>query len=176
MELTIAICDDETAFLADLYNRVKQIISEYGYECNIIGFDSSNEFIEYCKKYDVDIIMADIDIPDKDGFTAVKELQKQKPDIAVIFVSAHEELAYQSFYYNPFQFVSKADMGRLESVLIDLIGKISNRRQQKDIIHIEADGHIINININEVMYFICILSTWTHISSQAYKIISDRQR
>ena len=152
MELTIAICDDETAFLADLYNRVKQIISEYGYECNIIGFDSSNEFIEYCKKYDVDIIMADIDIPDKDGFTAVKELQKQKPDIAVIFVSAHEELAYQSFYYNPFQFVSKADMDRLESVLIDLIGKISNRRQHKDVIHIEADGHIINININEVMY------------------------
>ncbi len=97
MELTIAICDDETAFLADLYNRVKQIISEYGYECNIIGFDSSNEFIEYCKKYDVDIIMADIDIPDKDGFTAVKELQKQKPDIAVIFVSAHEELAISRF-------------------------------------------------------------------------------
>ncbi|MCH5213262.1 MAG: response regulator transcription factor [Oscillospiraceae bacterium] len=152
MKLTIAICDDEVTFLDDLYNRVEQIVSKYNYKCNIIEFDNSGEFTNYCKKNIVDIILADIDIPDKDGFTAVKELQEQQPDIPVIFVSAHEELAYQSFYYNPFQFVSKADLDRLEHVLIDLIQKIERRKQQKDIVHIEAEGNIVDINVNEVMY------------------------
>lgn len=152
MGLTIAICDDEITFLGDLYNRVEQIVSEYHYECNIIEFDNSSEFIKYCKKNIVDIILVDIDIPDKDGFTAVKELQEQQPDIPVIFVSAHEELAYQSFYYNPFQFVSKADLDRLEHVLIDLIRKLERRRQQQNIIHIEVDGNIVDINANTVMY------------------------
>ena len=148
----IAICDDEIVFLEQLYNRVEQIMSRYNYPCEIIDFGDSHDFTQYCKKNIVDIILADIDIPDKDGFTAIKELQEQQPDIAVIFVSAHEELAYQSFYYNPFQFVSKADLARLDDILIDLIRKLKRRREQKDIIHIEADDNIIDINVNEVMY------------------------
>ena len=148
----IAICDDEIVFLELLYDQVERIMAKHNYPCEIIDFSDSYEFTQYCRKNIVDVILADIDIPDKDGFTAVKELQEQQPDIAVIFVSAHEELAYQSFYYNPFQFVSKADLDRLDDILIDLIRKLKRRREQKDVIHIEADDNIIDINVNEVMY------------------------
>ena len=150
--VNIIICDDELNFLEYLYSRVEQIMLNHGYSCKIVEFSDSYEFIQYCKKNIVDVILVDIDMPKKDGFAAVRELQKQKPDIAVIFVSAHEELAYQSFKYNPFQFVSKADLDRLEDVLVYLMRKVRRRREHKDIIHIKLVENIIDINVNEVMY------------------------
>lgn len=148
----IAICDDEMLFLRQLYNKVENIMSMNNYQCDIVDFDNSHELVKYCKKNLVDVILADIDMPDKDGFTAVKELQEQQPDIAIIFVSAHEELAYQSFYYNPFQFISKADLDRLDDVLISLIQKIKRRKEHQDIIQLVAEDNVILINVNEVMY------------------------
>ncbi len=156
MEITfnIVICDDEINFLELIYTKVKNITERYNYLCEIIDFDNSNEFIRYCKKNIVDIILIDIDMPSKDGFAAVKELQEHQPDIGVIFVSAHEELAYQAFKCNPYQFVSKADLGRLDSVLIELIFKIKHRKESQDIIHININNDIININVKDTVYLL----------------------
>lgn len=148
----IAICDDEIAFLEKIYNQVKNIMEKNNCLVEIIDFDNSSDFIHYCKKNIVDIILVDIDMPNKNGFESVRELQEQQPDIAVIFISAHEELAYQSFYYNPYQFVSKADLGRLDNILIELVDKINRRKNQQNIIHINIDDNIIDINVDEAVY------------------------
>lgn len=152
MMFKIAICDDELMFLEYLYNRVEQIMLRYNFDYEIADFSDSDAFIQYCRKNIVDVVLVDIDMPKKDGFSAIKELQVQQPDIAVIFVSAHEELAYQSFQYNPFQFISKADPERLDDVFVYLMRKIRQRKYQKEIIHIKLAENIVDINVNEVMY------------------------
>ena len=151
-KLNIVICDDDLNFLKYLYDRVEQIMLCYNCTYEITEFSCSDEFIQYCRKNVVDVILVDIDMPKKDGFLAVKELQVQQPDIAVIFVSAHEELAYQSFQYNPFQFISKADLDRLDDVLIYLMRKIRYKKEYKEIVHLNIAGNVTNINVNEVMY------------------------
>ncbi len=152
MLFNIAICDDELSFLEYLYQHVEDCLSKYNYTYEIVDFLDSNEFIQYCRRNIADIVLVDIDMPKKDGFQAIKELQEKQPDLAVIFVSAHEELAYQSFKYNPFQFVSKADLDRLEEVLLYTVRKIEQRKTQKDIVHIMSGNSMIDINVKEVMY------------------------
>ncbi len=150
--IKIAICDDELVFLEKLYDMVERIMTEHNYLCEIIDFDDSREFISHCRKNHTDIILADIDMPGKDGFEAICELQKQQPDISVIFVSAHEELAYRSFYYNPYQFVSKNDLHRLNGILPGLVQELSRKREASEIVYIFLGEKIVSLNVNKVAY------------------------
>lgn len=121
MNISLAICDDDALFLDALEKHVLKIASSVGCECTIQKLYSGAELINYCNAKPVDIIITDIDMPDiyapnsdaqsnTDGFTAAKQLQARYPNIETVFVSAHEELAYQSFRYRPFSFISKRDL------------------------------------------------------------------
>ena len=66
-------------------------------------------------------------------------------------MTAHSEFAYQAYDYNPFCFVNKTDLKRLNRVLTQLIDKIETRKQQTDIIHLQFDN-LVDIDINNVIY------------------------
>lgn len=73
-----------------------------------------------------------IDIANTEGFKIAQEIQVLYSNIEIVFVSSHEELAYQAFGYRPFSFVSKRDLQRLDDDLGELIDKI---KLQKKIIY-----------------------------------------
>ena len=129
-------------FLDSLYKRVVEIAMRNNCKCEITELYSGNELTDYCKNHSVDIILTDIDMPDisntgryqtpnMEGFKAAKELQAENPKTEILFVSAHEELAYQSFRYRPFSFVSKRDLKMLDEDLGELLLKIKKRKTQK---------------------------------------------
>ena len=49
------------------------------------------EAVEKCRKNDYDIIIMDIMMPELDGFSACREIKKEKADIPVIMLSARGE-------------------------------------------------------------------------------------
>lgn len=55
-------------FLNMLYNKARNIMEKHGCPFEIVYFDNSGDFIQYCRKNVVDIILADIDMPNKNGF------------------------------------------------------------------------------------------------------------
>ena len=148
--LTIVMCDDDIGFLQQLYDRTEEIMQKLGIEYSIKEFDNGRETVAYCRENGADMILADIDMPDKSGFEAIRELQEQQPEVPVIFVSSHEELAYQSFRYNPFQFVSKSEPERLEAVLTTLVKRMG--RSRESLICIETESGMVDINVDRVMY------------------------
>lgn len=152
MMVNMALCDDNRQFLNILKSKVSSIISEHNYQCNMIDFCDGIELVQYCKKNIVDIILADVDMPNMNGFQAIEELQKLQPNLNVIFVTAHSEFAYQAYDYNPFCFVCKSDLNRLNRVLLKLIDKINLKKEQKDILHIQFES-VVDIDINDVIYF-----------------------
>ena len=149
--MRIAICDDEENTLLSLNYLVKEIIFEYDQEFDIITFDKSNNLIRFCRDNITDIVLLDIDMPETDGFNAVEELRKYQSDIAVIFITAHEELAYQAYDYQPFWFVSKMKLDKLSEVLGKLIKKVNSRKTDKNIIHLELKP-IVSLNVDETAY------------------------
>ncbi len=150
--INIAICDDDIIFLNELHKRVAEVLVDGECQYNIIKKHNGSELIEYCENNIVDIVLADIDMPDMTGFDAIQELQKEQPDLAVVFVTAHEEYAYQAYDYQPFWFVSKRHIERIGDVIKKLLRKIIYRKDEKECISVITDK-VININIKETMYF-----------------------
>ena len=70
-----------------------------------------------------------------------------------LFVSAHEELAYQSFRYRPFSFVSKRDLKMLAEDLGELLQKIKKRKTRNSLVHLTVGENFYVINTDEVMHF-----------------------
>lgn len=147
----IVICDDDAYFVDDIYKRINVTAKSINVCCNIVKLYDGKELIEYCQQNMVDIVLADIDMPEKSGFDAIKLLQEKQPDLAVVFITAHEEYAFQAYNYHPFWFVSKRDMDILEDVLLKLFSKIQYRKNVQEIAYINIDK-LIAINTEQVMY------------------------
>lgn len=153
MELlfNIVICDDDANFVSDICLRVLNAAKKINVQCNIVELHDGNELVKHCQQNISDIILADIDMPTVNGFDAIKALQKQQPDLAVIFITAHEEFAFQAYNYQPFWFVSKRDLSYLEDVLLKLMEKIEYRKNMREIVYIQCDK-LVEINNEQVIY------------------------
>ncbi len=148
---SVVICDDDPDFVDDLNKKVIDITKKLNVQCEISLLYNGKELIEHCRKNISDIVLVDIDMPDIDGFKAVQTLRQQQSDLAVIFITAHEEYAFQAYNYQPFWFVSKNDLSMLEDVLIKLFRKIEYRKTVQEIVYIRSDK-LIAINTEQVMY------------------------
>lgn len=166
MELifNIIICDDDMDFLDIIYKKVSDIMSESGFICNIIELYNAKELLDYCRNNTVDIILTDIDMPDKndlkvaditntEGFMAAQKIQILYPNIKIVFVSSHEELAYQAFSYRPFSFVSKRDLQRLDEDLSELINKIKLQKNNNILFPLNVAEKTHMINVRDTIYF-----------------------
>ena len=80
----ILVCDDEEG--------IRTLIAKYAkFEGhNVIEAENGMQAIEMCRNKDIDIIVMDIMMPELDGFSAVREIRKDK-DTPVIMLSARGE-------------------------------------------------------------------------------------
>ena len=95
----IAICDDDPDFVDNLNKKVIDITKKLDVQCEISLLYNGKELIEHCSQNISDIVLVDIDMPGIDGFNAVQTLRQQQSDLAVIFITAHEEYAFQAYNY-----------------------------------------------------------------------------
>ncbi len=119
--------------------------------CNIIDFTNCGEFLDYCRSNPVDIVLTDIEMSGGDGFSAVEELRREKKDIAVIFVSANEELALRAYDYQPFCFISKRSLDKLDNVLFRLLAKLDFLKAEDEIFYLSGKNQI-GIDLKTTVY------------------------
>lgn len=148
---SIVICDDNPEFVEYLKKKIVDIAKKINVKSKVSLLYDGTELIEHCRKNISDIVLVDIDMPGIDGFKAIRTIQEQQADLAVVFITAHEEYAFQAYNYQPFWFVSKNDLSMLEDVLIKLIRKIEYRKTVQEIVYINIDK-VIAINTEQVMY------------------------
>lgn len=82
----------ERILVVDDEEKIRKIIRKYGefegYE--IVEAKDGMEAVELCRKEDFDVIILDVMMPELDGFSTCKEIQKIK-DIPIIMLSARGE-------------------------------------------------------------------------------------
>ena len=77
----ILIVDDDITLL----NHLEKVFKYEGY--NVISIDKPQEVIKTIQKENIDIILLDIMMPKIDGFEVFNEIQKEKLDIPIIFLT-----------------------------------------------------------------------------------------
>ena len=145
--MKILICDDEVL--------IRELIGEYvlseGYTYDLA--EDGNEAIELVKKNDYDLIIMDIMMPKRDGFSALKEIKSIK-DIPTIMLSARKDEIdkLQGFDYGADDYVTKPFSPKELMARIKVVGK---RNKKADIItvgniSIDSISHTVKIDGNVV--------------------------
>ena len=98
----ILICDDEEGVRESL-NLI------LGEDYNLAFANNGNEALRYLEKANLDLIIMDIKMPQKNGLEALKELRQQKPNVKVIMITGYQsvETAAEASKYGILEYITK---------------------------------------------------------------------
>ena len=136
-----AICDDEPTTLNYLHEQISKEFVAQGAEISIDKFSSGKDFLNAHKIEPYDVVFLDIRMPDIGGFDIAAELRKLSEKVYIIFITTENTLVYDSFSFQPFDFIPKippselsADdssrflLRRISNVIARLLSRISTAK------------------------------------------------
>jgi DNA-binding LytR/AlgR family response regulator len=152
--LRIAVCDDNSAFLMHMYQMISDEFSKH--------FDGSFEIRDYLsgelllKEHKVcpyDVVFLDIDMPQMSGFDLAKEFFAEGKECYIIFVTSHNELVYDSFYFRPLNFITKGNDDMMREKLRSVVSQLYwQMKQDRKIILEDKENGRISVNLKEILY------------------------
>src|SRR5262249_14041839 len=86
--MKILLVDDHVLLREALRGALKELESEAA----IFEASDSRETMQFVEQHpDVDLILLDLNLPDRDGFAVLVDLRKSYPAISVVVISAHQD-------------------------------------------------------------------------------------
>lgn len=151
--LKIAVCDDNESFLETLKKIISENAINYFKDVNVQGFNNGQGLLNQHKHIFFDVFFLDIDMPEFTGFDVAAILRKQRRDCYIIFVTNHNELVYGSMEFQPFYFIQKSSVSRLNKDVVNVLNKLSVylKQHQKIILSDEEHGRIC-IQYRDILY------------------------
>lgn len=155
----IAICDDESKILNDIYVRIKACFNEQEIPAEYFCTEDSKKMMEHLQKEKTDVLFLDIDMPYFSGMDIAAYLNENKLNTILVFVTSQDALVYKTFAYRPFGFMRKTHIDDELKELVDRIKNELNDRKQDlvickgqeltrilihDILYIESEGNYLN--------------------------------
>lgn len=167
--MNIAIIDDEQFFAEILKNNILRICSNNEIECEIDIFNTAINIVYIYTDYH--LIFLDIDMPNVDGITALKEINKienRKEFPYVAFVTSKENLVYEALRHFPYTFIRKSNVdGILEDCICNIYEKTNQKKQKYTI---KCGRSLITVFIKDIMYIEKIKNyVWFHTVNGTYK-------
>lgn len=149
--INIYICDDEIMILKQISGYVDNLLSGLCVEYQIRTFEKSLELLDDLRNQNVDILLLDIDLPQINGMEIASELKQLRHQPLLIFVTSHESLVYESFQYQPFDFIRKSCYEK--DLKLSLERAIKQLINQKKDYCLEYADRMIRLQLSEILYF-----------------------
>ncbi len=90
----IMIADDNRI----ICNGIKQTLEREGLELDFVGtYYDGAELIKAIKKQTPDILITDIEMPQKTGLDVSSYLKKHRPSVKIIFITGYQKFEYAKF-------------------------------------------------------------------------------
>lgn len=104
--MRIAVCDDEKHFRDMIYNEINAFYQSIDVLC--LPFESGAALITAFEKGQrFDTVFLDIEMPPPDGMETARRLHEFSPELPVIFLTSHTELAMDGYEVGAFRFLQK---------------------------------------------------------------------
>lgn len=163
--MRIAICDDNREMLLFLKPTLNTLFGQYTAEFEIFCFISGKALLEAHNRNNFDVIFLDIDMPNLTGFDVAKAIREEFSKCYIIFITSHSELVYDSFDFQPFDFIRKNSRDTLIKGLNNTAEKLMFHIKQnetftfedefsrsrivpiRNIIYLESEKHYINFYV-----------------------------
>jgi two-component system, LytTR family, response regulator len=126
MAITALLIDDEKRAVALL----KKLLEETGEFSNIRYAFSANAALEIIKKMQPQLIFLDIQMPNKDGFALLKEIEALDIHPEIIFVTAFDQYSMKAVKSHAFDYLMKPVV---REELMACIASFKNKKQNPEV-------------------------------------------
>ena len=145
--MNLVICDDERKMVEDIEKLVREVLPEETVKTCLSG----DALLERLRTEETDAVLLDIDMPKKNGLEVAGLMNAVGKKPILIFVTAHDELVYDSFKSHPFAFVRKKYLREeLPQVLADCIREVRTKEKK---FHFRAEGGEVSVLLSDICYF-----------------------
>ena len=151
-------------------------LNSYGFDVKYTAVETKKDFLAALKNKDIDVILADNDLPTFDGRTALRLFVKQGLDIPFIFVSGTmgEERAIECLKAGATDYVLKTNLSRLGPVVERALKEAKETRQRKQAeASLRANQHQMELLINNTIDVIWQMDpklNFTYVSPSIYSL------
>lgn len=152
--ISVLICDD------DVYTGkvLKKVIEENPQVDKIFMASDGEQAVDIIKKEDVNVAFMDIDMPKLDGLEAAKILMGLKDNLKIVFITAFQDYAFDSYEIRAYDFILKPiDFNRVKENVERIIEESSGDKfeeslKNNDILMIKDKQSYYFINMGEINY------------------------
>jgi len=118
-------------------NELKRLLEEFP-RINIVGeAANAEEAIPLIEEMNPDLLFLDIQMPGKNGFELLEELEDKVPE--VIFTTAYDEYALKAFEYNALDYIMKPiDSPRLAEAIMKIEAEQEKAKQDEALMDSEG--------------------------------------
>ncbi|MGP1589381.1 MAG: LytR/AlgR family response regulator transcription factor [Oribacterium sp.] len=152
-----AICEDERPYLEYLSEEIQTVFRNIGSargQFSIEPFNDSSRLLDTIlsgKQYDV--LFLDIVMPGVDGFELCRQLRAREAETLVIFISSKEELVFQSFAVQPFNFLRKNYVHEeLPAAAREILQRLRRQRFHQLTLREPASGRVFTLPLKDILY------------------------
>lgn len=159
MKFTLMVCDDQQIYRNQIIKGINQIVDNYPIQPKIVQATDGFEVLKFLETDTIDVLFIDIEMIQLDGIDTAKEIRKKDNNMIIVFITAHESFALQSYDVQAFDYILKNKLEQLPQKYSRLIKLLTERFKMKletilignkldskkvivqDILCIEVDGH-----------------------------------
>lgn len=144
--MKIAVCDDENKIVEEITSYIKKDFPM----SEVRAYSNGESFLAVSEERP-EVLLLDIDMPGISGMEVAAALTREKVSTLIVFVTAHDELVYDSFKYHPFAFVRKKFLEEeLKTVLSDCEKQLVSRN--KNFVFQNA-SKLVTLSQSDILYF-----------------------
>lgn len=153
--IKIAVIDDEPQMQKAIENCISDFVrEEHKKEIEVRMYSSANEFLNLVSEQEgmiPDILFTDIQMQDMDGVELGKTMRKLCPNLYIVFITAYENYAVESYKMEAYQYILKEDMEyRLPPVIQQLVEKVE--RERKEFLIIKNGIEKVKVYYKDIIY------------------------
>ena len=126
--MRIAVCDDEKYFRDTICEAINAFYQSLDVLC--LPFEGGGELINTFEKGQrFDAVFLDIEMPPPDGMETARRLHEFSPELPVIFLTSHTELAMDGYEVGAFRFLQKPVVTEKLTRALKDIGQLCGRKK-----------------------------------------------
>lgn len=148
----IIICDDDSSLLLKIEDNVRDFFAAKDIKVKIHTFTSAGQISDYLLS-SCDIALLDVDFEQQayNGMDIARRIREFRKDTLIIFITNFIEYAPAGYEVQAFRYILKRELqSEFVPYLQQAIEQLQSTREQ---IKIQANGEIIDIAVDDILYF-----------------------
>lgn len=146
----IAMIEDEKEIMESLQKDIVRFFHEEQMEVKVDWYDCAEKFLAQYK-FQYDLVLMDIQLPEMDGMHAVEQLRKKDEHIKVIFITSLAQYAIKGYEVNAFDFIVKPVPYYQLALKLKRVLENYTKMEERGIV-IKTNSSFVRINISDIRY------------------------